>query len=495
MMRKSRLILVCLLMIITILGPAQSAIAETYNYNFYTYSYDYFGNELQSPDAYTAEDLLLGSSLGIGDFKNPTGLFVKDDYIYIMDSDNNRIVVVDKSFHLIKEITSVLNNGAEDALAKPMDIFVTDQGDMYICDTGNYRILHTDKDLNLIKVYTKPEDETILADADFIPKKCVVDTSGRLYLLAGNVNKGFMEFDAQGEFTAYVGANPVKASLFEVLKKRLMTKEQRSRMVSFVPTEYSNIAIDNENFLFATTTTFGGGDIGRNGKIKPIRKLNTLGEDVLIRNGYEDPIGDYYWGDGGDISGPSRFEDVTAMDNDTYFAIDRVRGRVFGHDFQGNLLYAFGGIGNKKGYFLYPVAIEHMGNDLLVLDNRSAALTRFTLTEYGAMINEGLSLYKEGRYEESADYWQQVLRLNGNYDLAYIGIGRSLLRQGHYKEAMRYFESRRDTKNYSKAFTEYRKEWVEENIGWLVGGVVTLFVLPLIIKLIKKLVKGGAHQS
>ena len=266
-------------------------------------------------------------------------------------------------------------------------------------------------------------------------------------------------------------------------------------MVSFVPTEYSNIAIDKDNFLYATTTTYGGGDIGDGGKIKPIRKLNTLGEDVLIRNGYVDPMGDFYWGDGGDISGPSRLEDVTAMDNDTYFAIDRVRGRVFGYDFQGNLLYAFGGIGNKKGYFLYPVAIEHLGTDLLVLDNRSAALTRFTLTEYGKKISEGLSSYKEGRYEESADYWKQVLRLNGNYDLAYIGIGRSLLRQGEYKEAMKYFEMKRDTDNYSKAFMEYRKQWVEENIGWMIGGFVVLLFLPRLIKLIKKLIRGGAHKS
>ena len=479
-------------MIITVFGPVQRAYAETYN--FYTYSFDIFGNELDSPDAYTAEDLLLGSSLGIGDFKNPTGLFVKDGLIYIMDTDNNRIVVVDKSFQLVKEITSVMIDGVENTLTKPQDIFVTNNGDMYICDTGNYRILHTDKDLNLIKTYTKPEDETILADSDFIPKKCVVDTAGRLYLLAGNVNKGFMEFDDQGEFTAYVGANPVKASLFQVLQKRLMTKEQRSRMISFVPTEYSNIAIDQENFLYATTTTFNARDIGSDGKIKPIRKLNSLGEDILIRNGYEDPIGDVYWGDGGDIRGSSKFEDVTAMDNDTYFAIDRTRGRVFGYDFQGNLLYAFGGVGNKMGYFLYPVSIEHMDTDLLVLDNRAASVTRFTLTEYGAMINKGLAFYKEGRYEESADYWKKVLRLNGNYDLAYIGIGRSLLRQGQYKEAMKYFEMKRDTDNYSKAFAEYRKQWVEEHIGWLIGGFMVLLILPRVIKFIKRLIKGGAHK-
>ncbi len=492
MMRKSRLILVCLLMIITILGPVGKASAETTN--FYTYSYDIFGIELESPDAYTAEDILLGSSLGIGDFKNPTGLFVKDELIYIMDTDNNRIVVVDKSFQLVKEITGVIIDGAESTLLKPQDIFVADNDDMYICDTGNHRILHTDKDLNIIKIYTKPQEETLKSDADFIPKKCVVDKAGRLYLLAGNVNKGFMEFDANGEFTAYVGANPVKATLFQVIQKRLMTKEQRSRMISFVPTEYSNIAIDQENFLYATTTTFNVGDL-RNGNIKPIRKLNSLGEDILVRNGYEIPMGDVYFGTGGAISGSSKFEDITALENDTYFGIDRVRGRVFGYDFQGNLLYAFGGVGNKMGYFLYPVAIEHLGTDILVLDNRASSLTRFTLTEYGSLINKGLALYKEGRYEESADYWKKVLHLNGNYDLAYIGIGRALLRQGHYEEAMQYFESKRDFNNYSKAFAEYRKEWVEEHIGFLIGGFFVLLLLPRFIKIIKRLIKGGANKA
>ena len=492
MIRKSRKCLVCLMLLIIALGPASYVSADTLN--FYTYSFDFFGNELESPDAYTAEDLLLGSHLGIGDFMNPSSLYVRDNLIYIVDSGNNRIVVVDKNFKLERIIDKVVIDGAESTLLNPMDIFVSENGDMYICDTDNNRILHTDKDLNLIKIYTKPEDRTILSDANFLPEKCVVDSAGRLYLLAGNVNKGFMEFDINGVFTNYIGANAVKATFFQVIQKRLMTREQRSRMVSFVPTEYSNLAIDQENFLFATTTTFTDGDL-ENHTAHPIRKLNSLGQDILVKNGYADPIGDLYWGNAGDVSGPSRFEDITAMENDTYFAIDRNRGRVFGYDFQGNMLYAFGGLGNKMGYFLYPTSIEHMGSDILVLDNRASSVTRFTLTEYGSMINDGLSLYKDGRYAESAEYWKQAMHLNGNYDLAYIGIGRALLRQNEYKEAMRYFEVKRDTNNYSKAFAEYRKEWVEANITKLIIGVVILILLPSLIKVTKKIVKGGARKE
>ena len=44
------------------------------------------------------------------------------------------------------------------------------------------------------------------------------------------------------------------------------------------------------------------------------------------------------------------------------------------------------------------------------------------------------------------------MNMNGNYDQAYIGIGRALMRQGEYKEAMKYFRLKWDDDNYSKAF-------------------------------------------
>jgi tetratricopeptide (TPR) repeat protein len=475
-----------------VVTPRASVSAESESY---TYSYEFFGLQLESPDTYAPQALLLGTDLDIGDFNNPKSLFVRDEYLYIVDSGNNRIVVVDRDFKLIRIIDKVIIDGQEATFLNPSDVYVDGNGGLYICDTDNNRVLHTDKDLNVIRIYIKPADPSILGETNFIPLKCVVDKAGRLFVLAGNVNQGFMEYDKKGEFSNFSGANPVKATLFQALSKRLMTKEQRNRMILFVPTEYSNLAIDKDDFLYATTTTFTADQLDSMASVNPIRKLNSLGEDILVRNGYDPPIGDLQWGTGGDVSGTSRFEDVTSMDNDTYFCLDRNRGRIFGYDFQGNMLYAFGGLGNKLGYFQYPVSIEHMGNDLLVLDNRASSITKFTLTEYGSNINEGLALYKEGRYDESAEYWKSALRLNGNYDLAYIGIGRALLRSGDYKEAMKYFESKRDYNNYSKAFAEYRKEWVEENVEYLLFGAVALFIVPLTISKIRKRLKGGATKN
>ena len=74
-----------------------------------------------------------------------------------------------------------------------------------------------------------------------------------------------------------------------------------------------------------------------------------------------------------------------------------------------------------------------------------------------------------------------------NYDLAYIGIGRALLRQEQYEEAMKYFELKYDDDNYSKAYKQYRKIWVEEHIFWIVLVILALFLIPLSIGKIKSI--------
>jgi tetratricopeptide (TPR) repeat protein len=131
------------------------------------------------------------------------------------------------------------------------------------------------------------------------------------------------------------------------------------------------------------------------------------------------------------------------------------------------------------GYFRRPAAIEHIGHELYVLDSLDCALTVFVPTEFGNLVYSAIEEFDEGHYEASGEAWEEVMRLNGNYDLAYIGIGRSLLRQERYEEAMKYFELKYDEENYSKAYKQYRKIWVEEHIGWIVAVILILFLVPL----------------
>ena len=455
---------------------------------FYTYTYDYWGIERESPDAYAMNSVLFGNSYGIGNFNSPEGLFVRDNRVFICDTLNNRIVEFSYNngkFTLVKVVTEVNNEGKMEPLSKPYDVFITPDNEWYISDYGNQRIVFTDDSQNVLGTIYKPEDEeTLSADYQFLPQKLVVDSAKRIFVQAQNINKGFMEFENDGEFVGYIGAADVQFDFIDYFYKLISTQAQRAQMEAFVPTEYNNIALDSEGFIYATLGTFEDSEVN---SANPVRKLNAKGTDILIRNGYENPIGDIQWGNGGGYNGTSKFSDVTILENDCYYCLDMTRGRVFGYDFQGNLLYAFGGIGYRQGNFKLPVAIEAIGDSLLILDKELGSVTIMTLTEYGKLINDALNTYKIGEYDISADYWRQVLKLNGNYDLAYIGIGRSLLRQDKFEEAMDYFKLKLDFKNYSKAYKLYRKKKIEDNIGYVFAIFMVLLVIIFVRNTVKKI--------
>ena len=125
--------------------------------------------------------------------------------------------------------------------------------------------------------------------------------------------------------------------------------------------------------------------------------------------------------------------------------------------------------------------------DLFVLDSTNASITVFTPTEYGSLIYKATEEYAVGEYDASAATWEEVLGHNGNYDLAYIGLGKSFLRQKRYKEAMDYFKLKRDRRDYSKAFKYYRKEWIEAHIAIIVSVLLLLIIIPFVIRTVKKI--------
>lgn len=474
-----------------------AGVANATEVNTYTYNYDYWGIEYESPDAYEPVSYTDGRVLGTTALKGAQSIYIRDNHLFVADTGNNRLLELSidgSEITLVREITAVVSEELEvKELLAPQDMFLAENGDIFIADTGNFRVLHVDKDLNVQKVILLPNDPTVDQEVPFEPTRLVTDRSGRVFVLAKNVNKGFMEFEANGDFIGFTGANDVMFNMGEYLKKVFSTKAQRDQMASFVPTEYNNLYIDDKAFVYCTTAVFEDEEV-ISGDCKPIRKLNSLGDDILIRNGEYYPVGDLDWDDAAGMNGPSRLVDVTAFDNETYYAVDRVRNRIFGYDEQGHLLYCFGGVGNKLGYFQLPSSIDHMGTDLFVLDSITGGITRFSMTEFGRLIHTALDLYKQGDYDTAAVYWEQVLQLNGNYDLAYIGIGRSLLRQKDYEGAMEYFKTKRDPQNYSRAWKYYRKHWIEDNLGYVILILIALILIPGVIKFIKKIRREAAEE-
>ncbi|MBR6165448.1 MAG: hypothetical protein IKQ45_05930 [Clostridia bacterium] len=454
----------------------------------YSYNYDYWGDVQMSPDPYRVETVIDSTTLGLENLENtriskPQGIFVRNSDIYVVDTGNSRILQISyrngnaELKRIIREV-----NGAEPATFKtPMDVFVDEEENIYIADQDNNRVLMTDKDLNVLKTFVKPTDATFNQSSAFLPTKITVDVAGRLYVLATNVNKGFMKYENDGTFTGYIGANAVKVNMADYIWKRyFMSREQRAASESFVPTEYENMYMDDKGFIYATTTVFSEYEL-LSDTAKPIRRLNGIGNDILIKNDRYPPIGDLDWKSESLQYGPCKMADITALKNEIYVVVDRVRGRLFGYDSQGVMLWAFGTKGSMDGTFNRAIGLEHMGYDLLVLDEMKNSITIFTPTEYGQLIYDATDAYLNGEYDYSAELWENVMKLNANYTLAFRGIGRSKLRQEKYEEAMDYFERAHAREEYGRAFKQYRKIWVEKNIWWIILILALILIVPLLI--------------
>ena len=532
--------LLAVLAALAILAPMTVAFAAEDGYSStYTYNYDYWGELRESPDAYRVTDVIYSSSLALDKaMRSPKSLFVRDQDLYIVDTGNNRILHLTRtgaSFDLVRVIDQVtvgadklqefmaasdlmknedgsyltdedgsyylkppVGSSAEKGplaltsenvtyFNNPNDVSVDPEGKIYVADRDNNRVIVMNKDLEFVQLFTKPSDSTFDQNQSFLPNKLVVDTSGRVFVLANNINKGLVKFEADGTFTGFIGANPVTYNLWDYIwKTYFMTKEQRSQQAAFVPTEYQNIYINNDGFIYATNTSFSEYDLLWD-NAKPIRLLNAVGQDILVKNDRYPPIGDLEWVEQSSDHGPSKLYDITVLDNDVYVVIDQTRGRVFGYDPQGIMLWAFGTSGvNAEGVFSRANSIEHMGTDLLVLDELDCSVTVFSPTEYGNLIFLASEQYLRGDYDGSADTWEKVLQHNANYNLAFIGIGRSKMRAEEYEEAMALFKMAHDRDNYGQAFRYYRKIWVEKNILWVVLIIVVLVVFSFVRKTIRK---------
>ena len=242
----------------------------------------------------------------------------------------------------------------------------------------------------------------------------------------------------------------------------------------FLPTEYANMDVDHKGLILAVETN-------------KIRRLNPAGDDVLIYRTTLPPQGDLkfpgLWDRGGQLAGRatyvdrSTFVDVVSGLFGTYSVLDGNRGRVFTYDQVGRLLYVFGGPGQQTGLVVNPVAIDMLGDKVLVLDRSTEAITVYEPTLYGTAILKALGYYQAGLYEESTRMWQQVLKLNTNYSIAYAGIGDALLRQERYVEAMRHYRLGDDRIGYSEAFSYARKEAVDKWFGVVITAVIVLIIV------------------
>ncbi len=457
--------------------------------SYQTYTYALGGYPLNSPDAYvpersiTSDDIgLTGSTKLTSALKDPCDIEVDDrGWIYIADAgdgDYSRIIVLDNNYqlqHIIKDFDN--DQGNPDSLSGPEGVFISETT-VYVCDTDKNRIVTFDRDFNFIDIIKEPESELFETDSVYAPIAIAVDQYERLYVVSKTTYQGVIMMTRDGEFTGFIGAQKSKLSTWDIIWRRFQTDAQREQTESVIPTEFNNITINEDGFVYVTTNKIDSKTQqnalkkkSKSGDYAPVKLLNPAGEEIMRRNGFWPPSGEVSLVDG---EKASSIVDAAVGPEKTWSIVDSRRSRVFTYDFDGNLLFAFGQkdggqLGNIEllGGITYQKAYDSEGEQdykMLLLDKNNKSFTIYRQTEYGKILIKALEHQNNRQYDTAIDDWFQILQRNSNYDAAYIGIGQAMYRNGQYEESIEYFQAAYDTSNYSNSYEEIRKEWITK---WL----------------------------
>ena len=493
-MKRNKIIssLLCVMLLpVIVFGSSFTASAESIEdipYTTYTYWEGYANKTpVKTKATHKTVGVLEGNLLGIGEFSELQHMASFDGLLYVLDSGNGRIIVLDENYKVKEQIADISYNGEKINFKGAKGIFVDESG-LYIADTLNKRLLCT-KNGEIFKIITKPQDATVPETFDFAPTKLVRDSNGYIYLLCQGSYYGMMVFSDTYEFFGFFGANNVTTSLSNAIKNFITslfeTEQKHNASVRQLPFSLIDICIDSDGFVAGLTGTSSG----------QIRRFGLSGTNILVKNSdftsktsnsfnfadypvsFTNMLSKYR------VPLTSSFCALTADGKGYYYAVDGTHGRIFIYDTACNVISVFGGgkqKGEQEGTFVSPSSVCVFGDDLLIADFSTGKITRFNITEYGKLLMTANSLTVKSKYEDAKPYWEKINAEDKNCQLAYRGLSKAALKEKDYKAAMSYAKTGLDRETYALAFTEVRDKFISDNFWWisiLAVALVAIFVL------------------
>lgn len=482
-----KLVGICVAVCVLLIGalPASAAVSSepigsVSSGLYYSYNYDLQGNSVPAPETYLPVAEVSGADKDR--WSAPTDLYVRDDRVYVLDAGNSRVVVLDSSLEQVAEIRP-----AGYSLKDATGIFVAEDGRIYITLATQQLVLVLDSVGEVLFTVGKPNDSVFNTDVMYTPNRVVVGSDGCIYVVSANVYQGILQFDAQGNFKRFYAANTVETTVSAVLSswfKNLFSNAQKEKMEKVIPTELTAIDIDDQGFLYSCSAVTESSK--EELKRYDVQGNNILGYDTEAAAGIVMGTGNYgdiestYDTQNVQLSGrviDTAFIDLAVDEDMLVYALDQQRSKIFVYDNNSNLLAVFGVAGQQKGTFRTPVAVDTLGNKVLVLDKGKQCLIVFDASAYMLALKEAVSLYNEGLFSESRAAWETVKSYNENLAIVYEGLGNAWMSEGEYEKAMANFKLANDKTGYDEAYTMQRDEWIARYFYLLFVGVVGILLL------------------
>jgi len=454
------------------------------------------------PETYLFKTVInnVGNKMEPDYLSRPEDLFINEQgYIFVVDTGNNRVLKLTKDGKFLNCFTGQ----DKKPLSSPKGIYVDEKGNMYIADTGNQRIVHLDFNGKFVEEFVKPDSELLGSSFTFDVSKIYLSPTGYIYALKG---QNIMTIDAYNRFRGYVGKTEVGFSMVDVLLRFFASAEQKKFIKKRVASAYTNIVMDDQGLIYATSRDNVEGEI---------KKLNTIGKNIYRTYPEKDqnPLKflklkfekkKFFFGERNSYNGESiepLFQDICVDKMGIVTVIDRQTNRLYQYDQDGNNLTVFGGSGDQKGRFMIPssIAVDEDGN-IYVLDKSAGNIQVFEPTAFIILVQKAVTEYAHGNYEAANHLWNQVLSIHKNYQLAHVGVGNTLYKQEKWKDAMDEYRLADNRLEYSKAFTEYRymmfrKYFVLVAISVIIGAGLFILMIKIIKKTSEKALDGFIEQK
>ncbi len=336
---------------------------------YQTYTLDRNGNLVTTNEAYEAVAMIRHLDDGTT-FDGAKDLFIdEEDYVYVADTGNQRIVVLDPQLELLYSFGT-------DVLIKPLGIYVRDDL-IYVADyglglqatdLGAVYVFQIDKNqttaetaITLVSTFSTPASALLEVDGFiFRPMKIAVDADHTMYIVNQGTTSGVLMVNADNRFINYFAANNVVISLWDRIQRILYQGNENVTLTKNIPAPVANVTLDGEGYFYTVTqTAIADSANGDNLKKVNIGGTNYFPDDMYV---YRDVV-DACTGSVGNV-----------------YAVTSA-GFILEYDNQGNLLFQWGGTGtanDKLGLFMSAsaIAVDSAGNVFVIDDHANRIPSR-----------------------------------------------------------------------------------------------------------------------